>query len=576
MTRALVAAVALTPLLALAQNEYLSFKMIADGAHPFVIYTDNRSATPAGLNYTTMENAAKAAWNTWNAVSCAAVKTEPAGGNSGIPNPTSTTDDYSVSPVWLLTADADYQEIFGSGYTLALTIPRAYNGVLETCDTFFDGVNIRWSTDTSPASNQYDFQTIMLHEAGHCLGLDHNFNDSIMNPHPAAAFVRRTLGVYDGQLLCARYPVDGTVGSACLAGDSCATSELKCITQPETGGVVQKLCSRGCSTGTNANCETPTTCQPSSAFAGFNGACLLPGNNVNHVGRACANAASCGSGNATCKPEIAGNNGVDFWIGGYCSQTCAAGDPDCPAASTCVNLDDGPQCLANCRIGQADCRADYACAPIDDIQTVGVCVPRCHGNTDCSNSTTVECRTCDGLCVNRQNPTGHIGDVCLEAATCGSGQSCRITARASLQKQCTLDCARGCGTCPAGTACSPVDTGEVLCLRTCTGVGTCPLGLRCADTNGGKVCLPACGSDLDCPVGDSCIGGECYSPVPADAGCHSSICQKPDAGRPIVVPPKDGGTGDGGSGGCGCSAVDLSSLWLALAAILFTRRTVRR
>ena len=580
MKRALVCLVALSAALAHAEYHYLSFKMIADAAHPFPVYVDARSQTPAGLQYAVMENAANAAWNTWNAVSCASVKTTAVGASTGIPNVQSTLDTFSVSPIWMLNAsDPDFQEIFGQSSTLvpAISLVRAYNGVLETCDSYFNAIGFSWSTDTNLAATEFDVQSIVLHEAGHCLGLNHQDDvAAVMDSTVVGGRIRRVLNQTDVGAICARYPVDGTVGSPCLAGDTCASADLKCLTQPNTGGLTQKLCSRGCGLGTNTNCELPTTCQPSSAFSGFNGACLMPGNQVNHVGAACGDATTCGSGNAICKPPQPATNGNSFWVDGYCTQNCATGDPMCPAGSTCTALNEGPQCTQNCRIGLADCRPEYACAPIDEIETQGVCIPRCYANSDCADPSTQTCRTCDGLCVNNQNPVGQIGDVCLDSSTCGAGQVCRVTSRSLTQKQCTQQCSRGCAVCPSGTTCTATDTGELLCLRQCTGHGTCPLGLRCEDTASGKVCLPKCQSNSDCKVGDTCLSGECYPPEGADAGCMSSICMKPDAGRPINPTPRDAGTGNGGSGGCGCTTSDPAALWLLLSSLVFTRRKERR
>ena len=89
-------------------------------------------------------------------------------------------------------------------------------------------------------------------------------------------------------------------------------------------------------------------------------------------------------------------------------------------------------------------------------------------------------------------------------------------------------------------------------MKDCTGPGTCGPALRCADTQVGKSCLPGCNTDANCPVGQFCNMGECYTPMEGDGGCSALQC-RPDAGKPIVITPKDAGTGNGGSGGCGCA-----------------------
>ena len=53
---------------------------------------------------------------------------------------------------------------------------------------------------------------------------------------------------------------------------------------------------------------------------------------------------------------------------------------------------------------------------------------------------------------------------------------------------------------------------------------------------------------------------------------------RPDAGRPIVIVPKDAGSGNGGTGGCGCSTVDPSFgfAMLGLLTLAARRRSWRR
>lgn len=584
MKRLALLVAALSASVAAAQPyEYLTYRMIADDAHPFAVYSDARSPTPAGIQFSAMDAAATRAWTSWNSVACASVKVAPRGASTTvpIPSPMSTVDAFSVTPVWMLnSSDPDFDALFGgSTYIAAISIPRAYSGVLETCDTFFNGVNFRWTTDSSPAADQMDIETVMLHEAGHCLGIGHLAQQlAVMELHVEPGEIQRVLTVDDTQALCQRYPNNGAVTSPCLGDGGCNSPTLKCLTHPATNGLTQQLCTRGCNINTGANCEMPTTCQASNAFAsgGFTGACLMPGSQINDVGKACATGNDCGSAVALCRLPEAASGGQQLWRDGYCTQGCAAGDPACPAGSSCVTLDQGRQCAQSCRIGLADCRGEYACVPIDDIETTGVCLPKCYSDNDCAGAPgTVTCRTCDGICINAQNTSGQIGDVCTDSSTCGAGQSCRSTAISNTQKQCVQQCSRGCATCPPGSLCSPSERGELVCLKTCTGPGTCPIGLRCGDTTAGKACLPLCFDQSSCPVGQTCISGECYPPTPEDAGC-GSICQKPDAGRPIVVTPRDAGTGGGGDGGCGCSTVDPMAAWLALGALIALRRKERR
>ncbi len=566
---------AITLVAALAQAEdYLEYKMVSSAEFPFPVYVDSRSNRPVGLDYTLMQNAVERAWATWNAVQCAYPKVQSFGPTAAtVPHPVETIDEFSVTPVWMLTQDADAEEIFGNGRLVtAITLPRAYAGVLQTCDIFFNGPALPWSTDTITPSNALDVETVALHEAGHCLGLGHFASfDAVMAQNVAPGESVRALTALDVQKFCTRYPAAGESASPCLSDGSCLQPDLKCVPQPTTNGVTVSLCTRGCTLGANAACDLPLSCEASNAFSGFTGACLLPGNIVTQVGRACGDDSVCGNSVGFCQRPVPASGSHVFWLDGYCTQSCEVGQPSCPATSACVLMDNGRRCLQSCRVGLADCRPEYACAQIDSAGSSGVCLPRCYADVDCAEPALNSCRTCDGLCVPRQNSSGQIGDICVTEATCGAGQLCRATSESSAQKQCTQQCSRGCGICPSGSSCTPGPQGELFCLRNCTGPGTCPVGLRCAETSVGKGCQSACQTNLDCAVGQKCFpDGECYTPD-ADGGC-GLLCQRPDAGSPVVVVP-DAGTGTGGTSGCGCSAVDPTfSVLLAMLVALRSRR----
>ena len=573
MKRLSLSALLLASSLAAAQD-YLDYKMVSSQQSPFPVYVDSRSNSPAGIDTILMQNAVLRAWDTWNAVQCAFPKVRWLGPTTGtVPNPQESYDAFSVTPVWLLSNDADATQVFGNpSLVMAITLPRAYAGVLQTCDIYFNGFAQNWSVDPTTPRGAADVETVALHEAGHCLGLGHYFGPSVMEQVVETGEAVRSLAQLDVQMFCGRYPLQGESGSPCFADGGCQQTDLKCVPQPVTNGVSTSLCTRGCSTGANTRCDVPFTCQASTTFSGFSGACLLPGSIVTAVGRDCVMNPDCGNSVGYCQRPLPASAGRQFWVEGYCTQACEPGQPPCPAGSICSTLAIGDRCLQSCRVGLADCRVDYACAQVDAIGTTGVCVPRCYTDLDCANSTQFTCRTCDGLCVARQNVAGAIGDPCLMDSECGAGQVCRITHPLSNQKQCVQQCSRGCGACPTGSTCTPAGRGELFCLRDCAGPGTCGPALRCADTQVGLSCLPQCNSQAECPVGQNCFMGECITPMEGDGGCTTLQC-RPDAGRPIVVPPKDAGTGPGGTGGCGCSSVD-PSLGFALLALmgLVTRR----
>jgi hypothetical protein len=555
---------------ALAQTFfYLPFKMLNNAASPFPYYVDDRSASPAGLELSGVQAAVNRSWASWNAVN-ASPKVIAKGFTTGsVPRPPDPYDTFSVTPVWLSSQDQDFLFVFGAGnaHVASITLPLSYAGVLQNCDVFLNAVNVQWSTNDVTPSSAEDVETVMLHEAGHCLGLDHYGGvGNVMNPDLALGVSRRVLGPGDPTALASKNPLSGSAGAPCDADGGCGTNvTLKCLTQPTTQGLSLKMCSNGCTTGTNGGCTSPQYCQASAVFNGYNGACLLPGGLITQVGKACAADGECGSAVGKCSPPVAGASGATIWANGYCYQTCEAGKGPCPTGSQCVTMGGAQLCLQNCRVGLADCRPEYTCLD-DGSGTSGTCVPRCGGDVDCPDPTLYFCHQCDGLCMSRNNISGQIGDGCTDETFCGPGQICKALTPNGV-KTCTAQCARGCGACPTGSHCNPIVGGDLYCTKDCTGPGTCPAGLRCADTVTGKGCLAACTQNSECPVGLNCYNGECYPPE-TDAGC-GTLCTKPDGGKPITPGGKDAGTGGGGgNGGCGCTADASSTLPMLFGALL--------
>ncbi len=565
---------------ALAQA-YLPFKMFHDASNPFFYWTDTRNNTPVGLSLSLVQSEINTSWNSWNAVSCSSVRAANQGGSSGvIANPEDPFDVYSVSGVWVTSAgDPMYGSLFGSVDTISISVPTSYAGVLKTCDAFFNGVDYAWSVSATTPVNAVDVQSAMVHEAGHCMGLDHyGLNDPtvVMNPFVPVGGQRRALTALDVTAICDDYPAMNGVGSPCSGDGGCgAATSLRCATQT-IGGVTSSFCTNGCAVNTGAVCDLPLVCTGSTLFnPTYNGACLRPDNTVTLVGAPCGTNGDCGSSLGLCWPQGMTPSGQPQWVGGYCYQTCAGGQTPCPANSACTDVGLAqPVCLENCRVGFADCRQGYSCA-----LTVngGVCIPSCYADVDCGDPSQYLCRVCDGLCVGKQNPTGQVGDQCLDDSTCGPGQNCANLDSTHVEKQCTIGCSRGCASCPNGSSCHPLPTtGELLCLRDCTGAGTCPTGTQCLALPTGHACMPACLTTAECPVGTECFNGECVPPGVDDGGC-GAFCQMQDAGKP--VPKKDGGAGGGqdNTGGCGCQSGGAGEfalsgcLWLALLALARAR-----
>ena len=568
MKRGLGLLVCVLPALTWAQN-YLPFKMLSTASNPFPYYVDSRRSSIGGVPLAEAQAASDNAWNSWNKVVCASPKVISKGlTGTVITSPGDPNNGSNVTPVFITSSsDPDYSRTVGSAYVVAITLPLTYSGILLNCNIFINSVGYSFSTGPTTAKNSVDVETVMLHEDGHCLGLDHFFaningtEENVMWSAVNPGSQKRGLTAPDVSALCNRNPVGGATGAPCFDGGTCDPGGT-CYTQT-LPDAPHRFCTKPCNVNTNEACPLPLTCTASTFLPNSTGACLFPSGNVTPVGKACTNATDCVSALGTCLKPEATPSGHQYWAAGYCSQSCETGQPACPAGSTCATLGDNTHmCLASCRPGLADCRSNYACV----LSTAGgVCVGQCYTNVDCQNAN-VDCRTCDGVCVAKQNVSAQIGDLCSQDPNCGAGQTCLVVAPSgSSLPQCTQQCGRGCGLCPAGASCISTTKG-LNCLRDCTGPNTCPTGLRCADFPSAKGCVPMCVNDIECPVGQHCNGGECLNDVD-DAGC-GTLCKVPDAGRPIVVPNKDGGTDTTPIRPCGCDGSPGSMGLMFVLAVL--------
>jgi len=558
--------------------------------NPFEYYVDGRFPGGAGgVTQADAQAATQAAFQAWENVACAWPDFEFKGLSTANPNvadPRDPYDAFNVATVWINDpADPYYDFALAGGGAFAAALPLTYGGNVYQCDVYANGVGNPFSAATPTPLALKDLQSALLHEVGHCLGLGHSGDfQSVMYPVLDSGKQARDLRQLDVDALCALYPQTGAVGSPCTVGvaGTCGAANLACIQPPTAAGAPgPAFCSKGCTPagGVNSACPAPWACKPSNLVPGSAGACLpTSGDAVTQVGKPCTAGAQCGSALGFCQPEAELPSGAPAWKGGACAQLCGDGRPDCPAGSACADFGNGQlQCVQTCRLGTGDCRDGYACVFVAEGYPA-LCLSACATDADCNGGAATGnflCRTCDGLCLNRQSGFSGIGDTCTETLDCGTGQVCvKATLGNAQEGICSQTCADGCSSCPGGTACHPLgEDGTPWCLVDCQVTG-CPSGQRCALLPSGRACLPACVMDSQCPVGLSCIGGECMSPEQLDGGCL--LCSKPDGGgRPLDGRPKDAGTGSGSAGSCGCDASAGVAMWAAGWLWLLGRRSRR-
>lgn len=577
------AALGLATTAAAQDPKYLPFRMVSTAQSPFPYYLDNRVAAPAGFSIAASRPAIEAAWAQWNGTTCAMPKAESQGYTGAtVPNPNDRFDAFNVTPVWVTASgDPDARELLSNGFTVGIAMPQAYGGLLQTCDIFLNALGLyTYSTATPTPATDIDIQSLMTHEAGHCLGLDH-FGLGVMQQSLYRGEQTRFLTQLDVRGICERNPAFGKAGALCFADGGCDV-DLKCINR--TGSVgPPRYCANACVPNT-VPCAVPLSCDATTAVPGTTNACQYPNSGITQIGKTCTISSQCGSAMGSCLAPDVNPSGTPVWQDGYCTQGCEVGQPACPTGSNCVPTSSNTRlCIASCRVGLADCRPGYACDTLSATSgNAGICIPSCRVEADCIDPVVngqvvdYDCRQCDGRCVPKQTPGVGVGTPCNQDTQCGFGQVCRQADRRFVAKQCTQSCARGCATCPAGAACVPDDRGELFCLKTCSGPRSCGQGLRCADYPGVKACIPACQADTDCPVGQSCQDQECVLPIdPNDAGC-GTFCVVPDAGRPFVPRPDGGVMNGGGNAGCACSTASAFGPMLALAMLGLVARRRRR
>jgi Matrixin len=498
--------------------------------------------------------------------------------------------DHANNVIWLTGANWTHL-----ANELALTTTTYFTSTHEIFDADMEfNNNVVWSTSIAPGT--YDIESVLVHEAGHFLGLNHTSTSAspVMYPFVPQGTAKRVLTTIDEDDVCAVYPGQaGGQGVPCTAATECLAGK---VCEGLQGGTA-KVCTQDC-TGAGT-CPSGFTCQPSTA-----GSACLPQVGVPDQCRFCQSGGGCSSG--LC---LRFDTGVTF-----CSLTCTDSSQcgptySCqmpegfcvPNAMTCVN-----QCQT-----AAQCAAGYTCSN-------GTCTPRGETGDDCSvsnfckpcsvctreaeTSMVAFCRACcqgqgaGGFCTacantacmaNSSCQTLQTGasSVCLPGATapgtcsaCNSGQCadglacvagrcrlpCNPTAPTTCQACFLLNTGDGacacadelategepCGpigntlaVCSAGLAC--VGTTDSVCRTRCDpGVsGSCRTGQVCQLMNGISVCVPGNAGSVCAPcngtscASGSCYLGRCYQPCNTNLGNACATC----------VPTNADGTGI-----CGC------------------------
>ncbi len=554
----------------------LDFRMVHSPGNPFPYYVDGRlppehPGPPPSVLPGQIQVHVDEAYQTWQDVPCAYPAFEskgPSTNNLQIADPRDPQDSFNVTAIWVRSPqDPYYGFALGGGSAAASTVPTAYAGSLYQCDIFLNAVDFQFSTQTPTPAGHLDLQSIVLHEIGHCLGLGHSddFRDVMWGTQNFGE-QKRALAQRDTDMLCGLYPQTGAVGSPCSVDADCSSAVLECVEPPlPGGGTGPGMCSKACQPTVPGGCEAPFVCKPSTLIAGSSGACLpTRGDFLTQVGAPCGAHNQCGSAVGLCFEQSTLPSGGPAWRDGYCTQACGAGNTPCPAGSECVAFNGSELCLKSCRLGSGDCRFGYTC--VRATETLNLCVTSCTTDADCGNPAQFQCRTCDGACLPKQNPSGQIGTLCTQSSQCGLEQFCLTFEGAGEVGICSKSCGTACTECGGDSSCHPLADGNLYCLKDCV-AGSCPAGYQCGLLPTGRACIPGCTENSQCPVGTTCFNGECSSGGQDGGTC--ALCPT-DSGVTGPPPPKpDAGVGTGGgSGGCGCGAAQgASASWILMLLV---------
>ena len=493
---------------------------------------------------------------------------------------------------------------------IAVTLPQWGRGcILTESDMVFNGVGFSFSTNGVSGT---DLQSIMTHEQGHWLGLDHEttscgFRDPdrlTMCPSYSNGTDERTLAEDDVNGVCGLYPADCSCSSNadCEADEECidsvcqvppCTSNADCASGLEcnlaTGSCVVPPCGSDadcpgdqiCDNGTcrvDADCTICAECSGQDDCGGAGFTCAETGFTPPFCTKVCNSQADCpgdsqcfdtGQGFAVClNPQAAsGQICPDTYVctddgGGTTNPcdgvTCPSGQSCNPSTGQCVG-GGSSDCVVceRCSGGAGDCGGVGICA---DFGGGGVCTLECGSDVDCPGDNTgcFQVQNQDGstisLCLNDSAGTGGVcpgGFVCMDDAPANpcDGVSCPAG----------QTCNPTSGVCEGGDTPMPdagggVDGGpvggECTVCGSCSTDADCGAGGECVSFGDGNVC------SFDCSLGNECPGdSECFT-VPGADGVDRSLCLNPDAATGGIcnanyscTVPVDQGGGDTGVDG---------------------------
>lgn len=410
--------------------------------------------------------------------------------------------------------------------------------------------NIPWKVSGGVSNPNYDVESVVTHEAGHFLGLEHSPNSAaIMYAYYSPPDIKTTLWTSDTNDVCSAYPATGAAGgqgSFCQTNSNCLSAQgLVCA--GAQGQTASKICTRACST--TIDCPQGYECLASDPAGTTGKACLLPVGSPD-LCKFCTKSSDCSNGQC-----VWGGNGEVSW----CTMPCQSSS-SCGTGFTCQSSQTGSLCVPNnlqCPAGKAQCTSNAGC-PVGYTCTGGMCLA--NGNPGDRCDTSYYCKPCS-VCIGSSGSTEAYCLACCPGGTnycTGCSVACTGGTCVGLQggadSVCEPTTPKACQPCDAQAKCSAGLTCYAgRCYATCNPAapGTCP---ACFNTGGGGVCAcsdqianegqpcgpQAGGSFIACRSGSTCVGspGVCRTPCTPgnNSTCPSGMVCGQIAGTPYCVP----------------------------------------
>jgi hypothetical protein len=260
------------------------------------------------------------ATRTWSEVACTSFRARYGGEIVATPGDDGVNAVFFHATAWPSNLDP--------GVVAQTVVSLDGNGDIHDADIHLNGVDHVFSLDGAPGTQ--DIRSVLVHEIGHALGLDHSSDPRATMAVAGSGLRWRSLEKVDRDAVCALYPGTGAAGCTdvpCPDGFVCVASRCQ---RPETKSDVCSPCVR--ETGA---CEA----------AGDDARCIdLGAGRV--CGRACAMDAECGAGFA-------------------CRPTTEAGDLQCVSLDGCRN--GANECITDAQCTNAKCQDGACVGPGDPI-----------------------------------------------------------------------------------------------------------------------------------------------------------------------------------------------------------------